>query len=296
MTEITWYKRFHGTAYDPKFTAAAIEAESDHCHALGVWDALLETTSDREEDRGSLAKIDLRVVAAGLHLAIDEVRRIWDAFISLGMIAGERVAKWAKRQGAAVAKLAQATVSAGAVRTRRWRQKKAVDPRQTEMLFAISGNASSVTSQASPSVTATVTLAADSEGESKREDSSFIKKEVGASGRDAPLGDAAPPTPTEMLIAALADPVSAGLIKAHTPEQKQAIKLKKKEARRGKCFRYITARFDTEGRAKRISGMMGLDPDHDEQWWFDHVDQEMRCDGWDDTRDIANDNRWRAAA
>jgi hypothetical protein len=148
MTEMLWYKRFHGTAYDPKFTAAGVEAGSSHCNALGVWDALLETTSEQEEDRGSLANIDLRIVAAGLHLALDEVRRIWSAFVDLGMIEGQRVAKWAKRQGARVAAAAEA-VSAAALRTRRWRQKKARDPRQREMLFEISGGAAETPAKAS---------------------------------------------------------------------------------------------------------------------------------------------------
>jgi hypothetical protein len=141
MTEINWYKRFHGTAYDPKFTAAGLEAQSTHCNALGVWDALLETTSDREEDRGSLAKIDLRVVAAGLRLALEEVQRIWQAFVSLGMIAGGRVAKWAKRQGAAAEKLAQA-VKPATIRKRRERARKARDPRQGELLLPIVGGTS----------------------------------------------------------------------------------------------------------------------------------------------------------
>jgi len=161
MTEITWYKRFHGTAYDPKFTVVAIEAQSDHCHALGVWDALLETTSDREEDRGSLAKIDLRVVAAGLHLAVDEVKRIWSAFISLGMIAGERVAKWAKRQGAAAAKLAK-PVSAAAQRMRRYRRRKAEDHRQGAFSFTEAGVTEGVT-RVTPGVTQGVTSAVEEE-------------------------------------------------------------------------------------------------------------------------------------
>ena len=41
MTETRWYKRFHGTAYDPKFTAAGLEAQSTHCNALGVWLSLI---------------------------------------------------------------------------------------------------------------------------------------------------------------------------------------------------------------------------------------------------------------
>ena len=160
MTEITWYKRFHGTAYDPKFTAAGLEAQSTHCNALGVWDALLETTSDREEDRGSLANVDLRVVAAGLRLGLEEVKRIWSAFVSLGMIVGERVAQWAKRQGAAAIKLAQA-VSPAAVRQRRYRARRAAAGLEPELpgLESVTEAVTGVT----PGVTQRVTSAAEEE-------------------------------------------------------------------------------------------------------------------------------------
>jgi hypothetical protein len=162
MTETRWYKRFHGTAYDPKFTAAGLEAQSTHCNALGVWDALLETTSDREEDRGSLANVDLRVVAAGLRLALDEVRRIWNAFVSLGMIAGERVAKWANRQGAAAANLAAKAVKPGTIRQRRLRARRAAAELEPELPgLSVTEGVTPVT----PGVTEGVTSAADRETE-----------------------------------------------------------------------------------------------------------------------------------
>src|SRR6516165_837904 len=88
MTGITWYKRFFGSVLDPEFSAAAIEAQSDHCHAWAVWAALLETTRGHEED---IATIDLlRAVAVGLHLPLDEVERVFEAFVSRGMLAGIR--------------------------------------------------------------------------------------------------------------------------------------------------------------------------------------------------------------
>jgi DnaT DNA-binding domain len=164
MTEMLWYKRFHGTAYDPKFTAAATEAGSTHCNALGVWDALLETSSEGE-DRGSLAGIDLRVIAAGLHLVVDEVERIWAAFVSLGMIVGQRINKWAKRQGVAVAK----AVSAGAHRMRRYRQRKAADNRQGEFAFVREGEGSAPPHAARDSVTSGVTAGVTSAAEAESE-------------------------------------------------------------------------------------------------------------------------------
>jgi hypothetical protein len=95
MTRCEWYKRFSGTAFDPKFKAAAILAGSERCRALAVWDDALELTSENE-DRGSVRNIDLLVLAAGLDLVIDEVKRICDAFVTLGMISLGRIANWAK--------------------------------------------------------------------------------------------------------------------------------------------------------------------------------------------------------
>src|SRR5262249_3029670 len=127
MTEITWYKRFHGTWKDPKFKAAAVIAGTTRCEALSVWDAILDESSESEH-RGTIQNVDRRVIAAGLDLAVDVVNRIWDAFVSLGMIAGEQIAAWAKRQGAAVLKLVPRPTpeakprSSDAIRQARYRQ------------------------------------------------------------------------------------------------------------------------------------------------------------------------------
>jgi hypothetical protein len=85
MTGITWYKRWDGSVFDPMFSAVATEAQSDHCRACAVWRLLLERTSHLKE----FVTIDLlRKVAAGLHLTLGEVERIWKAFVSLGMVVG----------------------------------------------------------------------------------------------------------------------------------------------------------------------------------------------------------------
>jgi hypothetical protein len=165
VTEITWYKRFHGTAFDPKFKAVAIEAGSTRCNALAVWDALLELSSD-SDDRGTIFGLDARVIAAGLDLALEEVRRIWDGFVALGMIAGERIVAWVKRQGAAV-KAAEKVLSTNATRVARHRQRKAQAAREPEL----PGLAASITSTITPvtaGVTAGVTSATDLESDEER--------------------------------------------------------------------------------------------------------------------------------
>jgi len=103
-----WHKQFHGTVSDPKFTAAAEIAGSEHSRAFAVWIGAADFAS-ANQDRGSVHSIDLRILAAGVRLGLDEVKRIWAAFIEL--------------------KLAKA-VSAAALRTRRYRQRKAEQARQ----------------------------------------------------------------------------------------------------------------------------------------------------------------------
>jgi hypothetical protein len=294
---IEWFKTYHEALDDPKFLGIARRVQSKVGDVFHVFMKLLKRASENE-DRGSIAGFDEWGEAAYLGIAVEEVRRIVEVFRDIGMIVGDRIAQWAKRQGAAAKKLAGQPVSAGALRMRRCRANKQTDRRQGELMLPIPGGASPQASPGvTPSVTVTVTSTAEEEGESQRKDSVFLKTKGESCGRDAPLGEAAPPTPAEMLIAALRNPESAGLTTPKKPaEQTPAIKQLKKEQRRAKCFRYIVARFAEEERGKRMSGMMGLDPDHNEQWWFDHVDDERRREGWDDTRDIANDNRWRAAA
>src|SRR5262249_40094474 len=116
-----WHKQFHGTVFDPKFTAAAEIAGSEHSRAFAVWVAAADFASVNQ-DRGSVHSIDLRILAAGVRLAWDEIKRIWTAFIELNMIALDRLVGWAEQQG--VVKLAKSG-SGSTLRTRRYRQRKA---------------------------------------------------------------------------------------------------------------------------------------------------------------------------
>jgi hypothetical protein len=177
---IEWYKRFHGTAFDPKFKAAAIEARSTRVTAVAVWDATLELASEHE-DRGSVSNINLSVIAAGLDLVEDEVRRIWDAFIRLGMIVGERVAKWAKRQGAAAKKLAEA-VKPGTIRQRRYRARRAVAESEPEL-----PGLNSVTA-VTPGVTEGITVTPDSETEQINKNKRGTPLYPPLAGGDDPMG------------------------------------------------------------------------------------------------------------
>lgn len=158
-----WYKRYRGTAFDPKFKAVALSAGSTRCNALAVWDATLEFASEHD-DRGSVVGLNSLVVASGLDLAVDEVNRILAGFVALGMIAADRIAKWAKRQGVAVAAATAAPIlSAAARRTRRYRQRKAEGAREPELPFSqsVTEGVTGVTEGVTRPVTATTDLDSD---------------------------------------------------------------------------------------------------------------------------------------
>jgi hypothetical protein len=82
------------------------------------------THANQAEDRGSIKGLHPAVVAEVCGATVDEIRRLWQAFRELGMILGERIANWAKRQ------IEKKPRSAAAERTAKWRRKKAVDERQ----------------------------------------------------------------------------------------------------------------------------------------------------------------------
>jgi hypothetical protein len=133
MTDVTWCKLFHDFADDVKFLRAAEIADAtvelaQACFARAICRA------SSNPDRGSLESVDFEEFAWWYRKPVELIRSLFEAFEKVGrMIKDGRLANWDKRQGAAAIKLAQATVSAGAVRTRRWRQKKAADPRKTDM-------------------------------------------------------------------------------------------------------------------------------------------------------------------
>lgn len=105
------------------------------------------------------------------------------------------------------------------------------------------------------------------EGKAKESQEDLIKKEeANPFGRDAPLEE----------------PHAGAVIKiAEIP----GLKAKKKELRRQKVMRFITATYSGEECERRWAGMAGADPTRDEQWWFDKCDAEMILARWDDKAD-----------
>jgi hypothetical protein len=272
-----WHKHFHGTVFDPKFTAAAEIAGSEHSRVFAVWIAASDFASV-DQDRGSVRSIDLRIVAAGVRLGFDEVKRIWAAFIELNMIALDRLVGWAEQQG--VAKLVKA-VSAGAERTRRYRQRKAEEARQGQSQPPDPGSEThdpGNASQASPSVTSgvteSVTVTVEEEGEALREREQVLKEGDDSCGRAAPLSK---PQPSENIVK-LSDSAAT---------QKAKLKAKKKDLRRHKVVRFVCMTFEGDERERRMNGLQGYDEAHDMQWWLDHCDAERIAANWDDKRRTA---------
>src|SRR6516164_5003224 len=146
MTDITWCKLFHDFADDVKFLRAA-EIAGTTVELAQACFARAMCRASSNQDRGSLASVDFEEFAWWFTKPVELIRSLFEAFEKVSrMIKDGRLANWAKRQGAAAEKLAQATVSAGAARTRRWRQKKKRDPKQQEMLYVFSGGAASLAS------------------------------------------------------------------------------------------------------------------------------------------------------
>jgi hypothetical protein len=134
MTDITWFKLYHEALDDPKFLGIADRIMSRPGDVFHVFLKLLKRASENDE-RGSIGGFDEWGEAAWLRITVEEVRRIIGAIRDIGMITGDQITRWAKRQGAAAAKLARATISAGAERTRRYRARKAAAAKEPELPF-----------------------------------------------------------------------------------------------------------------------------------------------------------------
>lgn len=137
---LSWFKLHHGAVSDPKWLAIADIAGSSPATVYGTFSWALDYASQRE-DRGSIAGIDLQDIASFFRVPLAEVERIFAAFVRRGLIAGERIAKWVKRQGEAIGVLKSAVSpsklkSPGARRTAAWRQRKHETLRQPDLFAA----------------------------------------------------------------------------------------------------------------------------------------------------------------
>lgn len=92
-----WFRWYHGTVNDPKFTIVARLSQQPKTVVVAIWTAILEFTSDRE-DRGSLEGFDPEDAAAALDLDTEVVVTVCHALSQKKLIDDKSVLNWRKRQ------------------------------------------------------------------------------------------------------------------------------------------------------------------------------------------------------
>lgn len=114
-----WFRWYHGTVADPKFTVIAKRAKQPRHVVIACWTAILEHASTRS-DRGCLEEIDHEEIAASLDLETEQIEAVYQAMVDKGMIVDGRLKSWEKRQP-------KREDSTGAERKGRWKRKKNED-------------------------------------------------------------------------------------------------------------------------------------------------------------------------
>ena len=94
-----WFRHYHGCAFDPKWRTVARRARSSVPMVVFVWDTLMEFAS-ASQDRGSVEGWSAEVVADHVMGDVDEIQRIRDEMEGAGVIAGNVLKAWEKRQPA----------------------------------------------------------------------------------------------------------------------------------------------------------------------------------------------------
>lgn len=80
---------------------------------------------------------------------------------------------------------------------------------------------------------------------------------------------------------------SAPLARPKASPKPHGLKDRIKEQYRQKLYRFADATLLGEARRKAFLGLGGGDPEHNEQWWLDHLSAQMRDQGWNDVEQIA---------
>lgn len=94
---IDWFRWHHGSVTDPKFQLVARKAKARLGDVVTVWAFVLEKAS-ADPDRGSIGMIDFETLDFLLDAEEGTAARILDAMAARGLIAGNRIAAWEKRQ------------------------------------------------------------------------------------------------------------------------------------------------------------------------------------------------------
>jgi hypothetical protein len=267
MTE-RWCKLYPHALTDPMWLAVADDAAVAPGVVGATFVELLTFATEHAPDTGSIAGFDARVWAAWLRIAPEAVERIIVSLRKFGRLAGDAIANWIRRQGAAAVALVR---KVSTPRTRKWRQRQR-DRRQLEMMLPIGGTPERVPGTLDPvpgnaengsrervgnaktsaiSMAGTHGNAGTPERESEREEESFIDSKRALGGRSAPL-----------------DP---------------RLRQRKREQLQSKLCRFINATMTGAGAQAAYAGLLADDP-AESQRWLDRLDREMRARGWNDAR------------
>jgi hypothetical protein len=94
---IDWFRWHHGSITDPKFQLVAKKASARFGDVIALWAFILEMAS-ADSDRGNIGPVDFETLDYMLGAEEGTSVRILDAMTARGLIVGNRVASWEKRQ------------------------------------------------------------------------------------------------------------------------------------------------------------------------------------------------------
>lgn len=87
---IEWFRWYHSTVSDPKFSACARKAKQPKSAVIAVWAALLECASQAPE-RGDISGFDPETISVALDLDEDAIHDILAAITAKGLIVNNLV-------------------------------------------------------------------------------------------------------------------------------------------------------------------------------------------------------------
>lgn len=94
---IDWFRWHHGSVTDPKFGLIAKKAGARVSDVIAVWVFILENASS-ESERGTVGELDFESIEHLLGLDEGQAGRILEAMSQRGLIDGDRITSWDKRQ------------------------------------------------------------------------------------------------------------------------------------------------------------------------------------------------------
>ena len=92
-----WFRMWHGMPNDDKLRVVARKSKQPMAFVVAVWSYLLDYASQQEQ-RGSIAGIDLEAVAVGLDMEEDVVSSIFFCLEEKERIKNGRITSWEKLQ------------------------------------------------------------------------------------------------------------------------------------------------------------------------------------------------------